>query len=88
MVGVLQTCLGPRATILGENAGLHLMVRFETAMSDAELIDRAAAVGVGLISAAPQYLGVCPGHEFVFSYAELGEADIVAGIERLAAVLA
>lgn len=88
MVRALKTCFGSRAKILGENAGLHLMVRFETAMPDAELIDRAEQVGVGLISAAPQYLGICPGHEFIFSYAELGEADIVAGIARLAAVLA
>jgi GntR family transcriptional regulator / MocR family aminotransferase len=87
MVTALQTHFGPRATILGENAGLHMMVRFQTKMPDAELIDRAARVGVGLISAAPQYLGESPGHEFIFSFTELDEAAIVKGIEKLASIL-
>jgi len=87
MVSALQTYFGARATILGENAGLHMMVRFQTTISDAELIARAEQVGVGLISAAPQYLGNSPGHEFIFSYTELDEAAIVSGIKQLASIL-
>lgn len=77
---------GQRVTILGENAGLHVMVRFDTIIPDADLIARADQVGVGLISASPGYLGPSPGHEFIFSYTELDEGAIAAGIERLAAL--
>jgi GntR family transcriptional regulator/MocR family aminotransferase len=88
MVTALQTYFGARATILGENAGLHMMVRFQTTIPDADLIVRAEQVGVGLISAAPQYLGDSPGHEFIFSYTELDEGAIATGIEKLASVFA
>ena len=87
MVTALQTHFGHRATILGENAGLHMMVRFQTTIPDAELIARAERVGVGLISAAPQYLGDSPGHEFIFSFTELDGGAIATGIEKLATIL-
>jgi len=87
MVTALQTYFGTRATILGENAGLHMMVRFQTTIPDAELIVRAEQVGVGLISAAPQYLGDSPGHEFIFSYTELDEGAIATGMKKLASII-
>lgn len=87
MVTALQTYFGARATILGENAGLHMMVRFQTTIPDADLIVRAEQVGVGLISAAPQYLGDSPGHEFIFSYTELDEGAIATGMKKLASII-
>jgi GntR family transcriptional regulator/MocR family aminotransferase len=84
LVTALTQHFGGRVTILGENAGLHVMVRFQTQILDADLIAKAAQVGVGLISASPQYLGPSPGHEFIFSYTELDEAAIAAGVQRLA----
>ena len=88
MVTAFQTHFGPRATILGDKAGLHMMVRFQTKMPDAELIVRAERLGVGLISAAPQYLENSPGHEFIFSFTELDEDAIATGIEKLATICA
>lgn len=88
MVTALQTHFGDRATILGENAGLHMMVRLQTFLPDATLIARAEAVGIGLISAAPQYLGESPSHEFIFSYTELDEGAIATAIATLATILA
>ncbi len=87
MVTALQTHFGTRAAILGENAGLHMMVRFQTKIPDAELMAWAEQIGVGLISAAPQYLGESPGHEFIFSFTEMDEGAIANGIEKLATVL-
>jgi GntR family transcriptional regulator/MocR family aminotransferase len=87
MVAALQEHFGDRATILGENAGLHMMVRFHTAISDADLMAKAEQVGVGLILASPQYLGDSPGHEFIFSYAELDEGAIAIGIAKIATIL-
>jgi GntR family transcriptional regulator/MocR family aminotransferase len=95
MVTALQTHFGDgqrpaprghRATILGENAGLHMMVRFQTTIPDAELIARAEQVSVGLIPVAPQYLGDSPGHEFIFSCTELDRGAIATGIEKLASL--
>jgi GntR family transcriptional regulator/MocR family aminotransferase len=88
MVTALQTHFGPRATILGENAGLHMMVRFQSDIPDVELIARAEQLGIGLISADPQYLGESPGHEFIFSFTELDEQAIATGIEKLASIFA
>lgn len=84
LVAALTKCFGNRITILGENAGLHVMVRFHTNSPDADLIAKAAQMGVGLISASPYYLGPSPGHEFIFSYSELDENAIAAGVQRLA----
>ncbi|MBE9111770.1 PLP-dependent aminotransferase family protein [Nodosilinea sp. LEGE 07298] len=86
LVTALTQHFGDRVTILGENAGLHVMVRFQTQIPDADLIAKAAQVGVGLISASPQYLGPSPGHEFIFSYTELDESAIVVGVKRLTAL--
>jgi GntR family transcriptional regulator/MocR family aminotransferase len=73
-------------TILGENAGLHMMVRFHTEIPDVNLMTKAEQVGVGLIAASPLYLGRGPGHEFIFSYAELDESAISSGVARLVTV--
>lgn len=91
LVAALTQQFGDRITILGENAGLHLMVRFHTDLSDETLIDRAAQMGVGLISAQPQYMTgssvTASSHEFIFSYTELDAAAIQIGIQRIADVL-
>ncbi|MBE9077872.1 PLP-dependent aminotransferase family protein [Romeria aff. gracilis LEGE 07310] len=84
LVAALKEVFCDRVTILGENAGLHLMVRFQTELQDAELIARAAQAGVGLISAQSHYLAGGEGHEFIFSYSELSEEKIQTGIERIA----
>src|SRR5262249_26037193 len=65
LVSVLQTQFGERVTILGENSGMHLMIRLQSRWRDDEVVQRAAAVGVGLISARIYYLGKCRGDEFV-----------------------
>ncbi|MGB3310563.1 MAG: hypothetical protein WBG32_14130 [Nodosilinea sp.] len=64
---------------IDRGASAHLGRSF----SDRQLIARAEQVGIGLISAAPQYLGESPSHEFIFSYTELDEGAIATGIEKL-----
>ncbi len=44
LVQALNVHLGDRATILGENAGIHLMVRLHTNLSDEEIICRASQI--------------------------------------------
>jgi GntR family transcriptional regulator/MocR family aminotransferase len=56
LVKALLHSFGATVTILGESAGMHLMVRLSTPMSDEVVISRAAAMGVGLVSARRYYL--------------------------------
>ncbi len=87
LVSALQTQFGARVTIMGENSGMHLMVRLQSKFSDAEVIRRATAAGIGLLSARIYYLGGCRGDEFVIGYAPLSERRIQEGIKRLAKAL-
>lgn len=85
---VLLKHFGDRVTILGENSGLHVMIRLQSRYGDHEVMERAAAVGVGLISADLYYLGPSPGGEFVIGYGRSGERTIREGVRRLALALA
>ncbi|MGB0564723.1 MAG: PLP-dependent aminotransferase family protein, partial [Spirulinaceae cyanobacterium] len=87
LVKSLRQEFGDRVTILGENAGIHLMVKLATRLSDEAVIQRAASVNVGVISAQGYYLRQPKGAEFIFGYAQLSEAEIVQGIQQLAQVL-
>jgi GntR family transcriptional regulator/MocR family aminotransferase len=75
------------ATIYGEHAGLHVFVRLQTKLSDAEIIRRCTERGVGITSAAPYYLKHAPGGEFVLGYACLTPAQIKQGIKHLASAI-
>lgn len=86
LVKALKTHFGERATILGEKAGIHLMVRLHTPLSDEQMIQCAAQVGVGILSAAPHYLKPHPKGEFIFGYGELTEQQLEEGIRLLAQI--
>jgi GntR family transcriptional regulator/MocR family aminotransferase len=84
LVQALKDRFGEQATILGEKAGIHLMVRLHAQLTDEEIIQRAAQVGVGMMSAQPQYLKANQPGEFIFGYGELTEEQLQEGIRRLA----
>jgi GntR family transcriptional regulator / MocR family aminotransferase len=86
LVQVLQATFGEQVSIVGERAGLHLMVRFQTSLSDQAIIQRAAEQGVGLMSAQGQYLQPTRSGEFIFGYSELTVEQIKSGIQRLAQI--
>ena len=87
LVQALLNYFGERVTILGENAGMHLMVRLSTPLSDEAVISRAAAMSVGLVSARRYYLqNECSG-EFILGYAHLHASQIELGVQRLATAL-
>lgn len=87
LVQALKAHFGEQVTILGEKAGIHLMVRFQIDLSDAEIVDRAAQVGVGIMSAQAHYLDAQPNGEFIFGYGELSPEQLQEGISRVAQVL-
>lgn len=84
LVRALNHQFGDSVEILGENAGMHLMVRLQTPFEDQDVMRRAAVAGVGLVSARLYYLGDSPANEFVLGYAGLSERRIQEGIRRLA----
>ncbi len=84
LVQTLKTYFDQQVTILGEKAGIHLMVRLKTKLSDEEIIHRAAEVGVSMVTAQPYYLKNKPKGEFIFGYAQLTSAQIQEGIGKLA----
>jgi GntR family transcriptional regulator/MocR family aminotransferase len=86
LVQALTRYLGS-VTILGENTGMHLMVKFHTNLSDEQVVLQAAQVGVGLISADPYYLGASGKGEFILGYADLSQEKIQEGVRRLAQFL-
>ena len=87
LAGALQAHFGDRVTILGKNSGMHLMIRLRTSWSSMEVIERAAAAGVGLLDARMYYLRPAPGDEFVLGYAAVSERKIQEGVRRLARAL-
>jgi GntR family transcriptional regulator/MocR family aminotransferase len=83
----LETHFGDRATILGENAGMHLMIRLRGRLGDDEVERRARLAGVGMVSARSYYLGEGRRDEFVLGYAGVSERRIQEGVRRLAKIL-
>jgi GntR family transcriptional regulator / MocR family aminotransferase len=86
-VQALKSHFGENAIILGEKAGLHIMVKLKTHLNDDEIIQRAAKVGVGMMSASKHYLNSSSSSEFIFGYGELNEQQLVEGIRRLGEIL-
>ncbi|MBW4630568.1 MAG: PLP-dependent aminotransferase family protein [Iphinoe sp. HA4291-MV1] len=87
LVRALNVHFGEKATILGEKAGIHVMVRLHTPFRDEEIIQRAALHGIGMMSAAPHYLRPHSQGEFIFGYGELTEQQLVESISKIAQIL-
>lgn len=87
LVRALEAHFGARVTILGDDAGMHLMIRLRSELDDDEVTRRARLAGVGLVSARFYYLGESRRDEFVLGYAGLSERRIQEGVRRLAKIL-
>ncbi len=84
----LKKHLGKRVTIFGDNAGIHVLVRIESRLSDAQIVERCWKHGVGVSSTRKLYLSE-PQHngEFMLNYGSLTEEEIEYGIAVLAKVV-
>jgi len=86
LIEALRRHFGSRVEIAGENTGVHLVVWFNDLRPrdlDAVLA-RAARAGVGVYSIAPAYALPQPRAGLLLGYAAMTEAEIRAGIRRLA----
>ena len=87
LIAAFERYFGNRATILGENAGIHLMAKIHTTHADEIIIQQAAAAGIGLVSARGYYQQPQQYGEFIFGYGQLSETEIDRGICKLAKVI-
>lgn len=78
--------LNDQATIIGDNAGLNMMVQFNTHLSDEEIADRAIRKGVKLHSIQKFYMKANGNGKFLLGYADLTPETIQEGVFRLANV--
>lgn len=81
LVQSLARYFAGKAKILGDAAGMHLMVRFD----DDTIAERAKASKVLLMSASAYYLTKPATGEFIFGFSSIGERTIREGVRRLAA---
>jgi GntR family transcriptional regulator/MocR family aminotransferase len=87
LIEALREHFGERIEVAGENTGVHLLVWLNhVGPRDVEsIIARAARAGVGLYPITPYYSHLPRRAGLLFGYASLTEAEIRAGIRRLAA---
>lgn len=74
-------------SIMGERAGMHVMIELNMPISNEEVVDRAAQAGIGITSAQPYYLEGGGQGKFVLGYAELSESQIEEGVRKLSKIL-
>ncbi|MBX3136495.1 PLP-dependent aminotransferase family protein [Candidatus Obscuribacterales bacterium] len=87
MIEALKGLFGSDVTIYGENAGINMLVRFNTDIPDDELVIRARNLGVGISSTRYMYLGDAPHGEYLLNYGGLKDQEIIEGLTRLRAAM-
>ncbi|MGO4577643.1 PLP-dependent aminotransferase family protein, partial [Cupriavidus sp. 2TAF22] len=80
--------LAPWFTAHAPAAGIHLAAHLKTGEDERALIVRAAAASIGLYGISGMYAGRQAEPGLLFGYGGIGVADIHAGMEKLAGVMA
>jgi GntR family transcriptional regulator/MocR family aminotransferase len=79
-VAALESHFGADVEVLGDPAGMHVMVRF----ADPEVASRAHRNKVQLLDASAYYLDRAPANAFILGFSAVGERAIREGVRRLA----
>lgn len=87
MIDVLKGLFEKDVSVFGDNAGINMLIRLNTEISDDELVARAKKLGVGISSTRNMYLGDAPHGEFLLNYGGLDEQTIIEGLTRLRAAI-
>ncbi|MBC7996683.1 MAG: PLP-dependent aminotransferase family protein, partial [Leptolyngbya sp.] len=88
VIDALKNHFGSRISVLGDAAGINVVMRIKTRLSDDAIVEQAAQAGIGISSTSHCYLGKSPRGEFLFNYADLQDAQIEYCILRLAEITA
>jgi GntR family transcriptional regulator/MocR family aminotransferase len=81
LLAALARHFGDRAAVLGDAAGMHVVVRFE----GPDILRQAARRGVSLAGTRPYYAGPAPANECIIRFAGLGERALGEAVRRIAA---
>ncbi|HEY9775909.1 MAG TPA: PLP-dependent aminotransferase family protein [Planktothrix sp.] len=87
VLATIKSLFGERARVLGDNAGINVLVRFNTTVPDVEIVERARSQGVGLTSTRQEYLTGGRRGEFLLNYGGLSEEKIARGLSVLASIV-
>jgi GntR family transcriptional regulator/MocR family aminotransferase len=87
LLSTIERHLGDRVAVTGSRSGTHIVLWPRAKTSEAEIIARAAAAGVGIYGIAGYYLRQPSQPGFLLGYANLTVAQIREGIRRLGEVL-
>jgi GntR family transcriptional regulator / MocR family aminotransferase len=79
LVESLETHFGPKASVLGEAAGMHAYVR----ITDGDFLSRAKRNKVQLREAREYFIGDAPDDAFLLGFSMLSERSIREGVRRL-----
>ena len=90
VLSAIESCpLASRLTILEENAGLHFLVKVDTALSDEALVDRLLQAGIRIRALSSYYLSPVPeekAHCLIVNYSGLTDAQLEQLEEKLSAL--
>lgn len=86
VISALNKFFGEKVTILGKNAGLHILIKYTSDRSQEELLNLARDKGILLYSISDCYMDKksTPEDVFLLGFARMNEDDIYAGIKMLA----
>jgi GntR family transcriptional regulator/MocR family aminotransferase len=87
LVTSLTKHFGDNIEIVGENAGMHLMVRLKLGLSEQEVAKKLANKRIELISAQNYYLQPNKENEYILGYATLNQKAIKDAVIKLAEAL-
>jgi GntR family transcriptional regulator/MocR family aminotransferase len=83
LLSAIEQHLADRVTVSGSRSGTHIVLWPRAKVSEAAVIARAAAAGVGIYGIAGYYFKPPPQPGFMLGYANLTVAQIREGIRRL-----
>lgn len=84
LMEALEQHLGGAVRVMGASAGMHLMLSLHLTMGEAEVVERAASLGVGVYPAGRYYHSPDPSPALVLGYAGMPEERIRDGVALLA----
>jgi GntR family transcriptional regulator / MocR family aminotransferase len=87
LLSAIEQYLADRVTVSGSRSGTHIVLWPRAKVSEATVIARAAAAGVGIYGIAGYYLKPPANPGFLLGYANLTVAQIREGIRRLGEIL-
>lgn len=83
----LSQYFGDRFAVCGEQAGLHMLVRFSSKLNSKQILAVAQKVSVELFSTEKFYTHDAPEREFIIGYSNLERHEIIDAIKRLSTVI-